>query len=117
METRLFDNLRRSNFLKSWLIFYRFGLNVRTLLLMTLGSRAQLLAIFWIDNIIKSFASSHQITSYLSKKLPVKYARPKRFGQSVLCKKNLSRVLTPQMAEASEFEQLNWYRLKLCRWR
>ena len=36
METRLFEDLRRSNFLKSWLIFYRFGLNdplVRTLLM------------------------------------------------------------------------------------
>ena len=81
METHLFENLRRSNFLKSWLIFYRFGLNdllVRILLLMTLGCRAQqLLAIFFIDNIIKSFASSHQITSY---KLPVKHPRPKSFG-------------------------------------
>ena len=44
METRIFQDLRRSNFLKSWLIFYRFGLKDSLM-------RATLMSIF--DNVAR----------------------------------------------------------------
>jgi hypothetical protein len=44
METRIIQDLRRSNFLKSWLIFYRFGLKDFLM-------RATLMSIF--DNVAR----------------------------------------------------------------
>jgi hypothetical protein len=46
METRIFQNLRRSNFLKNWLIFYRFGLEASLM-------RASMMSIF--ENVGRNF--------------------------------------------------------------
>ena len=98
METRIFQDLRRSNLLKSWLIFYRFGLKdflMRATLMSFFENVARCIPRFGdLEELKFDEVFCHpQRTIYLSKKQLLKCMNIISIGWNVLLMENLSRFL------------------------